>query len=98
MSDDDRTLLWGAFPFDEEITFATIPDGAKTSAMYVSITTEPSQGGVKILGRMANGGIGSVTVSGQVYAAKLPFADRVVRLQYLGNTRSVGLELTSYKQ
>jgi hypothetical protein len=97
MSNDDHTFLhWDAFPFDEEITFATIPDGAKTSAMYVSVTAE--RGGVRILGRMANGGIGSVTFSGKVYAAKLPFADRVVRLQYLGNTRSVGLELTSYQQ
>ena len=31
-----------------------------------------------------------------VYAAKVPFSDRTIRLQYLGNTRTVGVELTSY--
>lgn len=53
-------------------------------------------GGVRILGRMRDGGTGCVTIFGNVYAAKLPFADRVIRMQYLGNTRGVGVELTSY--
>jgi hypothetical protein len=45
---------------------------------------------------MPDGSTGSVTFFGDVYAAKVPFADRTIRLQYLGNTRTVGVELTSY--
>jgi len=87
---------WDVSPFDEEVTLAAIPHGAKISAMHLSVTPQPGGGGVRILGRMRDGGTGSVTIFGSVYAAKLPFADRVIRMQYLGDTRTVGVELTSY--
>jgi hypothetical protein len=45
---------------------------------------------------MPDGSTGSVTFFGEILAARVPFADRVIRLQYLGNTRTVGVELTSY--
>jgi hypothetical protein len=92
----DAAADWGAFPFDKEVVFESIPADLRPSAIHVSILPEPPEGGVRILGRMPNGGVGSVTLLGKVYAAKLPFADRVVRLQYVGGTRSVALELTSY--
>jgi hypothetical protein len=87
---------WGAFPFDEELTFEAIPDGQPISAIHVSVVPEPPEGGVRILGRMANGGVGSITLVGKVHAAKLPFADRVVRVQYFGGTRSVAIALSSH--
>jgi hypothetical protein len=87
---------WEISPFDEEVTLAGIPCDEKISAMHLSLTPKPGHGGVRILGRMPDGSTGSVTFFGNVYAAKLPFADRVIRLQYLGNTRAVGIELTSY--
>ena|ERR1700761_4529092 len=87
---------WDIFPFDEEVTLAGIPNGEKISALHLSIMPKPGFGGVRILGRMPDGSTGSVTFFGDVYAAKLPFADRTIRLQYLGNTRTVGVELTSY--
>jgi hypothetical protein len=87
---------WATFPFDEEVTFDSIPADLRTSAIHVSIVPEPAEGGVRILGRMPNGCVGSVTLLGKVLAAKLPFVDRVVRLQYLAGTRSVAVELTSY--
>ena len=71
--------------------------GCAVTAIHVSVLPDPDDGGVRILGRMANGGTGSVTFYGRVIAAKLPFADRVIRLQYLGSTRSVGITLTAYK-
>ena len=87
---------WEISPFDEEVTLSGIPSGEKISAMHLSLTPKPGLGGVRILGRMPDGSTGSVTFFGNVYAAKLPFADRVIRLQYLGDTRAVGIELTSY--
>jgi hypothetical protein len=97
MSADTNTAFdWEISPFDEEVTLAAIPSGEKISAMHLSLTPQPGHGGVRILGRMPDGSTGSVTFFGNVYAAKLPFADRVIRLQYLGNTRTVGIELTSY--
>ena len=97
MYDDARsTLDWGNFPFDKEVILTAIPDGERTTSIHVSVAPEPADGGVCILGRMTNGGTGSVTLFGRVYAAKLPFADRVLRVQYLGGTRSVDLELASY--
>ncbi len=88
---------WGNFPFDRELTFNSIPNDVAVTAIHVSVLPDPDDGGVRILGRMANGGTGSVTFYGRVIAAKLPFADRVIRLQYLGSTRSVGITLTAYK-
>ncbi len=97
MPDNDNVVArWDAFSFDEEITFESIPAGSNISTFHVSIVPEPSDGGVRVLGRMRNGGIGSVTFAGKVYAARLPFSDRVVRLQHIGNTRTVALELTSF--
>lgn len=97
MYDDARSALdWGSFPFDREVVLAAIPDGEQTSVIHVSVAPEPADGGVRILGRMTNGGTGCVTLFGCVYAAKLPFADRVLRIQYLGETRAVDLELASY--
>ncbi|HEX4504903.1 MAG TPA: hypothetical protein VH722_04160 [Alphaproteobacteria bacterium] len=90
------TFDWDIFPFDEEVTLASIPNGEKISAMHLSIMPKPGFGGVRILGRMPDGSTGSVTFFGDVYAAKVPFADRTIRLQYLGNTQTVGVELTSY--
>jgi hypothetical protein len=87
---------WDIFPFDEEVTLAGIPNDEKISEIHLSIMPQPGFGGVRILGRMPDGSTGSVTFFGNVYAAKLPFADRTIRLQYLGNTRTVGVELTSY--
>jgi hypothetical protein len=94
--DSNPAFDWEVSPFDEEVTLAAIPNGAKISAMHLSVTPQPGGGGVRILGRMRDGGTGSVTIFGNVYAAKLPFADRVIRVQYLGDTRAVGVELTSY--
>jgi hypothetical protein len=94
--DSNPAFDWDVSPFDEEVTLSAIPGGEKISAMHLSITPHPVGGGVRILGRMRDGGTGSVTIFGNVYAAKLPFADRVIRMQYLGNTRGVGVELTSY--
>ena len=97
MSDDTRTAFdWNISPFDEEVTLSGIPTGEKISAMHLSITPQPGFGGVRILGRMADGSTGAVTFFGNVYAAKVPFSDRTIRLQYLGTTRTVGVELTSY--
>src|SRR5271167_3358895 len=97
MSGDSHPAFdWNISPFDEEVTLAEIPSDTIISAMHLSIKPKPGFGGVRILGRMRDGSTGSVTFFGDVYAAKLPFADRVIRLQYLGNTRSVGVELTSY--
>ena len=97
MSDDSNPAFdWEVSPFDEEVTLAAIPSGEKISALHLSITPRPVGGGVRILGRMRDGGTGSVTIFGNVYAAKLPFADRVIRMQYLGKTVGVGVELTSY--
>jgi hypothetical protein len=97
MSGDNHPAFdWEISPFDEEVTLAAIPGGEAISAIHLSITPKPIHGGVRILGRMRDGGTGSVTFFGNVLAAKLPFADRVIRLQYLGDTRTVGVELTSY--
>jgi len=75
MFDDARSALdWGSFPFDKEVILAAIPDGERISTIHVSVAPEPAGGGVRILGRMINGGTGSVTLFGRVYAAKLPFA------------------------
>ena len=88
---------WNVSPFDEEVTLSGIPSGEKVSAMHLSITPKPDYGGgVRILGRMPDGSTGCVTFFGNVYAAKVPFSDRTIRLQYLGTTRTVGVELTSY--
>jgi hypothetical protein len=87
---------WGTFPFDKEVVLNAIPQGAKTSVIHISVAPEPADGAVRVLGRMANGGTGCVTLLGNIYAAKLPFADRVIRLQYLGDTSSVGVRLESY--
>jgi hypothetical protein len=87
---------WNISPFDEEVTLSSIPSGEKISSMHLSITPQPGFGGVRILGRMPDGSTGAVTFFGNVYAAKVPFSDRTIRLQYLGNTRAVGVELTSY--
>jgi len=94
--DTPAAFDWDIFPFDEEVTLAGIPNDEKISGIHLSIMPQPGFGGVRILGRMPDGSTGSVTFFGNVYAAKLPFADRVIRLQYLGNTRTVGVELTSY--
>src|SRR5260221_12691376 len=97
MSDDGRAAFdWSIFPFDKEVILDTIPDGERTSVIHISVAPEPADGGVRILGRMANGGTGCVTLYGNVYAAKLPFADRVIRLQYFGDTRAVGAGLSGY--
>ena len=96
MSDHDNAPDWETFRFDREVTFPDIPSGLRTAALHVSVAPVPSDGGVRILGRMANGGTGSITLRGTVFAAKLPFADRVIRLQFLGDTRAVDVALTSY--
>jgi hypothetical protein len=97
MSDNIQPAFdWDVSPFDEEVTLAGIPRGEKISAMHLSLSPRAGDGGVRILGRMADGSTGIVTFFGNIYAAKLPFADRVIRLQYLGSTRTVGIELTSY--
>jgi len=94
--DTPAAFDWNISPFDEEVTLSGIPNGEKISAMHLSITPQPGFGGVRILGRMPDGSTGAVTFFGNVYAAKLPFSDRTIRLQYLGTTRTVGVELTSY--
>jgi hypothetical protein len=94
--DKPAAVDWDIFPFDQEVTLTGIPSGEKISAMHLSIMPQPGFGGVRILGRMADGSTGAVTFFGNVYAAKVPFSDRTIRLQYLGNTRTVGVELTSY--
>src|ERR1700756_5202012 len=95
--DTPATFDWDIFPFDQEVTLVGIPSGEKISALHLSIMPKPDcGGGVRVLGRMPDGSTGSVTFFGNVYAAQLPFADRTIRLQYLGNTRTVGVELTSY--
>src|ERR1700753_16840 len=94
--DTSAAFDWNIFPFDEEVTLAGIPNDEKISGLHLSIMPQPGFGGVRILGRMPDGSTGSVTFFGNVYAAKLPFADRTIRLQYLGTTRTVGVELTRY--
>ena len=94
--DTQAAFDWNISPFDEEVTLSAIPGDQRISAMHLSITPQPGFGGVRILGRMPDGSTGSVTFFGNVYAAKVPFSDRTIRLQYLGNTRAVGVELTSY--
>lgn len=94
--DTPEAFDWEAFPFDAEVTLSGIPSGEKISAMHLSILPQPGFGGVRILGRKPDGSTGSVTFFGNVYAAKVPFSDRTIRLQYLGDTRAVGVELTSY--
>jgi hypothetical protein len=96
MPDHTHPFDWEISPFDEEVTLAQIPSGEKISAMNLSLRPRPGNGGVRILGRMPDGSTGSVTFFGEILAARVPFADRVIRLQYLGNTRTVGVELTSY--
>jgi hypothetical protein len=87
---------WEAFPFDAEIVLNAVPRGARTSFLHVSVSPTPANGGVRVMGKMANGGTGSVTLMGKIYAAKLPFVDRVIRVQYLGGTHAVHFELESY--
>jgi hypothetical protein len=95
--DTPAAFDWDIFPFDEELTLSGIPRDQKISAMHLSIMPQPDcGGGVRILGRMPDGSTGSVTFFGNVFAAKVPFSDRTIRLQYLGNTRTVGVELTSF--
>ena len=87
---------WGSFTFDKEVVLNAIPRGMKTSAIHVSVTPTPANGSFRVLGKMANGGTGSITLIGKVYAAKLPFADRTIRIQYLGDTEAVQIELESF--
>jgi hypothetical protein len=87
---------WGNFPFDKEIVLNAIPPRARTSAMHVSVSPSPEYGAIRVLGRMANGGTGCVTLTGRIFAARLPFADRTIRIQYLGDTSAVQVELESF--
>ena len=87
---------WGTFPFDKEIVLNAIPPETRTSSLHVSVLPYPDHGSIRVLGRMANGGTGSVTLTGKIYAARLPFADRTIRIQYLGDTKGVQVELESF--
>jgi hypothetical protein len=87
---------WGAFPFDAEIVLNAIPRGAKTASLHVSVSPVPESGGVRLTGRMAGGTTGSITLTGNAHAVELPFEDRVIRVQYLGDTRFVRLALESF--
>ena len=98
LSTDKVASDWASFSFDKEMVLNAIPKGMKTSAIHISVTPTPADGAVRVLGRMANGGTGSVTLCGQVFAAKLPFVDRTLRFQYLGETQGVQIELDSFQR
>jgi hypothetical protein len=87
---------WNEFPFDAQTVLLNIPAGSRTSSLHVSISPSPPTGSVIIHGRLANGETGSVRLSGRIYAAKLPFSDGRLGIQYLGETKSVQLNLESY--
>jgi hypothetical protein len=102
MSEAERKLSgasaadWDDFPFDAQTILPDIPAGAVISALHVSVAPTPPGGSVILRGRPANGRTGSVRLNGRVYAAKLPFADGTIRIQYLGDTKAVHLNLESY--
>jgi hypothetical protein len=87
---------WASLPFDKEIVLNAVPRGAKTSAIDVSVAPTPPTGAIRILGRLRNGTPGSVTLVGNTAAARLPFADRTIRIQFLGDTSAVQIQLESY--
>ena len=85
------------FPPDVQTVLLDIPPGSRTSSLHVSgLAVTPPSGSVVIHGRLANGETGSVRLSGKIYAAKLPFSDGKLGVQYLGETKSVHLNLESY--
>jgi len=87
---------WRDYSFDKEVVLNAIPRGMKTSAIHVSVTPTPADGSFRVLGKMANGATGCVTLKGKVYAARLPFVDRTIRIQYLGGTEAVQIALESF--
>ena len=95
---DKAASDWASFTFDKEMVLNAIPLGMKTSAIHISVKPTPADGAVRVLGRMANGGTGSVTLTGEVIAAKLPFVDRTIRFQFLGQTEAVQVELDSFQR
>jgi hypothetical protein len=87
---------WDDFPFDIQTTLSGVPAGTVTSALHVSVKPSPPLGSVIVWGRLADGRTRSVRLDGTIYAAKLPFADPTLRIQYLNDTFSVQLDLESY--
>jgi len=93
---DAGALPWDDLPFDTQAVLSDIPQGSKTSALHVSVVPTPRNGSIVVRGVLANGQRGSVRLDGTIYAARLPFATPVLHIQYLGQTRSVELNLESY--
>jgi hypothetical protein len=87
---------WDDFPFDIQITLPGIPEKSVTSTLHVSVKPTPLSGSFILRGRLADGRTRSVRLNGTVYAAKLPFADPTLRIQYLDDTSAVQLNLESY--
>jgi hypothetical protein len=88
--------VWGTLPFDKEIVLNAVPRGARTSALNISVAPTPPNGAIRVSGRMRDGGAGSVTLTGTIDKATLPFADRTIRIAYLGETNDVQVRLESY--
>jgi hypothetical protein len=93
---DGARHVWGSLPFDKEIVLNAVPRGARTSALHISVSPTPAHGAVRVSGRMRDGAAASVTLTGGDQAAKLPFTDRTIRIQYLGDTNDVQVRLESY--
>jgi hypothetical protein len=87
---------WFALPFDKEIVLNAIPRGARTSALRLSVAPTPSNGALRIMGKLHNGKPGSITLVGASESVPLPFSDRTIRIQYIGDTSAVQVQLESY--